>query len=117
MLLTFNISFSYSKTINYICKLSDGEFIRFYKINTDLKTILYDKAKVGEKDVAVNKGQIFSIKRYDKILDWDYPNIWTYQKDNYSLSKNYNFLHFDFKNNRLTIMFMNDQTIQKYNCF
>lgn len=117
LMVFLNVNVCYSETIDYVCE-SKTNFLRFYKINFTSQTVLFSKSKVSDQDnTAYNKGESFIINRYEKILDWDYPNIWTYGIDPYQKKKNYFFHHFDFTLNKLTTFVTGKNWEQTYKCF
>ena len=79
LVLIFKATISHSMTIDYVCTKRDSGFIRFYKIDANLKSILYYKSKVSEKSDSSNKGEVFFVNLHSTILDWDFPNVWSYQ--------------------------------------
>ena len=117
LLIFLNVNICYSQTIDYVCTNSENNFVRFYKIDIETKTVFFSKSKISDTDKTTNKGESFIINRYEKIFDWDFPYVWTYENDPYSTNKNYTFNYFNFKLNQLRTFSMDRAPSQLYNCF
>ena len=110
-------SVCYADTVVYVCTNTETKFVRVYEINTASKTVFFSKSKVSDTDDVANKGEAFTVERYEEVFDWDFPRIWTLGIDRNAENKNYYFNFFDFEANKLSTFTMEDAYSQTYKCF